>query len=116
MAFGEQNPTEGEIAVSWQTFSDGAAGIPTISGDADWGKISLNINQEGRSRVYDFGSSGLIKISLNTDVYEAGQGTATLQYRYSESLFAQDDILPAWTNYTGVDTQTLRYIQVRVEK
>jgi len=29
-AFGEQNPTQGETAVSWQTWSDGVGGIPIL--------------------------------------------------------------------------------------
>lgn len=40
-AFGEQNPTLGETAVSWQPWSDGAGGVPDIDGDPDWEKLNL---------------------------------------------------------------------------
>jgi hypothetical protein len=40
-AFGQQTPTMGEDAVSWQTFSDGVGGIPNTTVNIDWGKLSL---------------------------------------------------------------------------
>ena len=52
-AFGEgpSEPAGGEDPVSWQTWSDGAAGIPDVVGDADWGKMKLDFHppEEGRS-------------------------------------------------------------------
>jgi len=105
--------------VSWQTWSDGVGGIPTVTGDSDWGKISISINEEGRSRVYDFDSFGTAvprTITLTLDNYEAGQGTGTLQYRYSDTAFAQDDVNPSWNNYTDTFTQSLRYFQIRLTK
>jgi hypothetical protein len=58
-AFGEQTPTNGETAISWATWSDGAGGHPAITGDPDWGKLHLPTaeSHEGRSQVYDLGSS-----------------------------------------------------------
>jgi len=114
LAFGEENPTEGEVATSWQTWSDGAGGLPTIIGDADWGKLEIDITEEGRSRVYDLSESALRKVTLTENRYGAGQGTATLQYRVDDNLFAQDDGEPPnWVNYTIVFSDTFRYIQVR---
>ncbi len=56
-AFGVQFPTQGEDAVSWQTWSDGAGGLPDIVGDVDYGKLKLDLTgQEGRSAVYDLGA------------------------------------------------------------
>jgi len=113
LAFGEQNPTQGESPESWQTWSDGAAGIPTVVGDADWGKLELAITEEGRSKVYDMSDSSLRTITLTENRYGTGQDTATLQYRISDALFLQDDVLPAWNNYTIPVSETFRYIQVR---
>lgn len=116
MAFGEENPTEGESPVSWDTYSDGDSGAPTIIGDADWGKIQLSITEEGRSKVYDFGESALRKITISENVYGVGQGTASKQYRYSDTIFAQDDVSPTWNTYSSSTNITCRYIQVRVIK
>jgi len=71
------------------------------------------LNDEGRSRVYDFGASILTKITITENRYGTGQGTATIQYRVSDVLFAQDDINPNWTTYTTPAVETFRYIQVR---
>ena len=116
MAFGEQNPLAGEIPVSWQTWDNGSAVVPTIIGDANWGKLALNLNDQGRSKVYDFGYSGLVKITITENLYGTGQGTATIQYRYADALFAQDDVAPLWNDYTVPTNITCRYIQVRVIK
>ena len=104
------------MPVSWQTWSDGVGGIPTISGDADWGKLSLDLDDEGRSKVYDFGSSMFLQITLTENRYGTGSGTATLQYRVSADTFLQDDVAPDWVNYSTPITDTFRYIQVRVIK
>lgn len=111
--FGEENPTEGETAISWQTFSDGAAGTPTVSGDADWGKLEVDITEQGRSKVYDFGNANARNYTLTRNYYGTGQGTATLQIRGSADAFLQDDELPAWANYIATTGQAWRYIQIR---
>jgi len=113
LAFGEESPTEGETAVSWQTWSDGAAGTPTIDGDSDWGKLELNFNEEGRSAVYDFGNSDVRTYTLTENRYGAGQEDATLQIRGDTSTFAQDDVNPAWTTYSAPLDREWRYVQVR---
>jgi len=102
--------------VSWQTWSDGAAGQPTIIGDQDWGKIELDLNDEGRSRVYDFGSVGSRTITVTENRYGTGQGTATLQIRGQNTTFNQDDIGPSWENYTTPVNRSWRFIQVRADK
>jgi len=113
LCFGEESPTDGEIPISWQTFSNGSATIPTIIGDADWGKMQLNLTQQGRSSIYDFGDSNFRQYSLTRNKYGTGQGTAILQIRGDTSLFLQDDILPAWNNYSIPIIQSWRYIQIR---
>lgn len=114
-AFGEQNPTQGETAVSWQTWSDGAAGIPDIDGDADWGKLKLDLSgEEGRSAVYDLGSSVSRKFTLSENRYGTGEYSADIQIRGSDDSFGQDDVLPSWNDYIIPITQTWRYVQVRV--
>ena len=113
LAFGEENPTEGETPESWQTWSDGAGSVPTITGDANWGKLTLDVTEQGRSKVYDMSESASRTVTLTENRYGTGQGTATLQYRISDSLFAQDDVDPAWSNYTAPFSGTFRYVQVR---
>lgn len=113
LAFGEQNPLAGETPVSWQTWSDGAGGGCVIIGDADWGKLQLSLNDEGRSDVYDFGNVDNRTITVTENRYGAGQGSATLQIRGQAAVFLQDDALPAWENYVAPINHTWRYIQAR---
>jgi hypothetical protein len=114
-AFGEQNPTAGETAVSWQTWSDGAAGIPDVVGDADWGKLKLDLDpgEEGRSTVYDLGSAVSRKFTLTENRYGTGTGDAALQIRGDSNLFDQDDVTPDWESYTTPISRTWRYVQIR---
>ena len=105
----------GETAVSWQTWSDGAGGNPTIIGDANWGKLQLSLNEEGHSRVYDFGDESDRTITVTENRYGAGQGSATIQIRGQAAAFDQDDVLPNWENYTIPTNKTWRYIQVRAD-
>jgi hypothetical protein len=114
-AFGEQNPTLGEDPVSWQTWSDGAGGIPEVVGNADWGKLKLDYfpGEEGRSAVYDLGSAKVRKFTLTENRYGTGAEDAVLQYRTDTVAFLQDAVLPAWTNYSGQFSVNCRYVQVR---
>ena len=116
LAFGEQNPIQGETAVSWQTFSNGAGAVPTIIGDADWGKMQLGISSEGRSKVYDFGLVSARTITLTSNRYGTGQGSATRQIRGQDTIFLQDDVAPAWEDYTTPIEKTWRFIQIRAIK
>ena len=114
-AFGVQSPTGGEDAVSWQTWSDGAGGAPTIDGDADWGSLKLDYNpsgEEGRSAVYDLGSLAVRTFTLTEHVYGTGSGDAVLQIRGSETSFLQDAAVPAWEEYTAEISRYWRYVQV----
>lgn len=115
LAFGEENPMNGETAVSWQTFDDGAGGIPTIEGDGDWGKLRLEIGEEGNSRVYNLGP-GFKAISLTRNVYGTGNGTSTLQIRGSNSYFTRNAGTPSWENYTAPTNKNWKFLQVRENK
>jgi hypothetical protein len=113
-AFGEQNPTQGEDPVSWQTFTNGAGIIPDVVGDVDWGKLKLDLlGQEGRSAVYDLGAAATRKFTLTENRYGSGAETATIQIRGDTSAFVQDDVLPAWETYTAPVSKGYRYVQVR---
>lgn len=113
-AFGEENPTLGEDPVSWQTFSDGAAGIPDVVGDVDWGKLKLDLlGEEGRSAVYDLGAAATRKFTITENRYGTGAESATIQIRGDTSSFLQDDVLPAWETYTVPVSKGYRYVQVR---
>jgi len=114
LVFGEENPTEGEDPISWATWSDGAAGSPTIIGDADWGKLQLVVSEEGRSEVYNYGNSLPRIYTITENFYGTGQGTATLQIRGDTASFNQDDGEPPnWENYTVPITRSWQYVQVR---
>jgi hypothetical protein len=114
LAFGEETPTMSESAVSWQTWSDGAGSTQDVSGDQDWGKLSVAFTEEGRSAVYDFSVSQTRTITLTENRYGTGQGTATLQIRGHDSTkFNQDDASPSWETYSAPIGKTWRYIQVR---
>jgi lysophospholipase L1-like esterase len=113
-AFGEENPTQGETAVSWQTWSDGAAGIPDVTGDADWGKLKLDLSgEEGRSAVYDHGSVATRTYTLTENRYGTGAESAILQIRGDTSSFLQDDATPAWETYSAPVSHAWRYVQIR---
>lgn len=114
-AFGVQSPTQGEDAVSWQTWSDGAGSVPTIDGDADWGKLKLDLNpgEEGRSAVYDLGSAVSRTFTLTENRYGTGEEHATLQIRGSATTFTQDSTAIEWEPYNGAVVKTWRYVQVR---
>ena len=115
LAFGEQSPSSGETAISWATWSDGAAGSPTITGDSDWGKLQLAVDEEGRSEVYDLTASQTRTLTLTRDGYGSGSGAVTLQIRGHDSTpFTQDAATPSWETYSAPVQKTWRYIQVRI--
>jgi hypothetical protein len=113
-AFGEQNPTLGEDPVSWTTWDDGSGGAVVVVGDADWGKLKLDLlGEEARSAVYDLGSAHPRTFTLTENRYGVGSEDAKLEYRYDTVAFLQDDLTPAWTEYTTPFTVNCQYIQVR---
>jgi hypothetical protein len=116
LIFGEQNPTLGEIPVSWQTWDNGSGVVPVISGDVNWGKIQLSSGEEGRSLVYDLGMIEQRLITITENRYGTGQGIAVLQYRCSDTVFLPTDNVLSWTNYTGIFSSIFRFIQVRATK
>ena len=116
MDFGEETPTYGEEAISWQTWSNGSGGIPTIIGDPDWGTLELQYAEEGRSRVYDFTNDHGRGIKLTPNRYKPGQGSATPQIRGAKTIFTQDDNVLAWIDYVGETAHEWQYVQMRVIK
>jgi len=113
-AFGEQTPTLGEDAVSWQTWSDGAGAIPNVTINPDWGKLSLQMaGAEGRSAVYDLGSAATRKFTLTENRYGTGSGVGLLQIRGDTVAFIQDDDIVDWETYTAPVSHAWRYVQVR---
>jgi len=119
IVFGEEYPLEGEAGISWQTWSDGAAGLPTVVGDSDWGNLQLGTSvSESRSAVYDLTNENLRIFTLTENRYGAGAlpEQATLQIRGDSSAFLQDDASPDWTDYASPLTRTWRYVQIREVK
>ena len=90
LAFGEENPEQLELPVSWATFSDGAGGSPDISGDADWGKIILDTGEEARSLVYDITNTTDKYFRIYQNRYGEGQGVATAYIRGNDTEFDVD--------------------------
>ena len=113
-AFGEENPTD-ENPESWVTWSDGAAGSPTIIGDADWGQLKVQLNASGQSAVKDLGSVKARIIVLKRDKYGSGSGSITIYIRGQAATFNQDDGSPSWEEYTIPIRKDWRYIQAKVE-
>lgn len=112
--FGEENPTQGETAVSWQTWSNGTSGTPEIDGDPDWGRLKLLSGQEARSAVYDIGSTGTFTFTLTENLYGSsfGTGSAISQIRGDIVTFNQDDNVPVWEEYIEPISRYWRYIQI----
>ena len=116
-AFGEQNPLAGEYPRSWQTWSDGAASVPTIIGDVNWGQVELGAGEEARSAVYDLGTDNNRMLTIEENRYGSGSGSATLQIRGDVNPFVQDSGEPPnWETYTVPIYKTWRYVQVRAIK
>lgn len=106
----------GEIPVKWSTWDNGSGGSVTVTGDPDWGKLSLATGTQGRSKVYDFGDSTSRTYTLTSNRYGVGSGSATLQIRGDTSSFVQDDDVITWENYTVPITRSWRYVQVREQE
>jgi hypothetical protein len=114
-AFGEQTPTLGETAVSWQTWSNGAGTVSHIVGDTDWGKLLLDLSgEEGRSAVYDLGIAVSRTFSATSNRYGAGTGNAVTQIRGGVTTFTQDANVPVWEEYSGTISRNWRYVQMGV--
>jgi hypothetical protein len=115
LAFGEQSPTNGETPVSYKTFTNGAGVRPDMVGDLDWGKVKLDLDDQGRSRVYAFADANSRQFTLELNKYGTGVGVPTLQIRGdSTTYFAQDAVDPSWENYSSPVTRTWQFVQVRV--
>jgi hypothetical protein len=114
LAWGEESPNQGEVATPWNNWSDGAGGLPTIIDSQLWGALSVESAEEGRSQVYDFGSSTSRTYTLTLNRYGSGSGTPVVQIRGQNTSFNQDDISPSWETYSTPVAKTWRYVQVRI--
>jgi len=114
LSYGEQNPTDGEQTVGWNTWSDGAGGSPTIIGDSSWGKIRLLTGEIAHGPVYNMGA-GSHNIKLTKNKYGSGMGNFKVYIRGQESSFGQDDASPDWEEYTSQVVKTWVYIQAKLE-
>lgn len=81
--------------------------------DTDYGVMKLSSGDEVYSVVEDLSSSGNI-ITITHDKYGSTSGTFTVYIRGSSTLFAWDDALPSWQEYTDTLTKGWRYIQLKV--
>lgn len=114
LSYGEENPTDGEATVGWDTWSDGAGGSPTIIGDSQWGQLQLLTGEIAHGPVYNMGA-GTHNIKLTEDKYGSGIGNFKIYIRGQAGTFGQDDGSPAWEEYTNPVVKTWEYIQVKLE-
>jgi hypothetical protein len=114
-SYGYDEPTQGEQAVSWQTWSNGAGAVPATVGASDYGKLKLDLSGGvAQSAVIDHGHANPRTYTLTQNRYGSGAASApALQIRGSLSSFAQDDITPAWSDFSVPTLQTWRYVQTR---
>lgn len=111
-AWGEESPSKGS-ASSWQNWKQNG-NSPTVTGDADWGKLSCEIGDYLISNVVDTGNTKMKVIRLTPNVYGTGDTPEYLRIRGSVSSFNQDDETPAWEEYSANMRREWRYIQARI--
>lgn len=116
MAFGEENPTEGELSVSWQTWQNTNEENPGVVGDGDWGKLKLLYpDAEVRSLVYDLENTDSKKITLAKNEYGIGSDNFIIEIRGDSSTFGRNDSTPTWITYSEPVDKTWRYLQIRIK-
>lgn len=114
IAWGEQSPAAGESPLSWTLWDDGAAGPATVTGDADWGQLTVASGDVAHSDVRDLGSVKNRTITINDNRYQSGSGAGSIEFRGSYTIFTQDAGAPFWQGFSGSFNTSFRYIQLRV--
>jgi len=85
-----------------------------IRNDVDWGLLVLYPGNEAVSPVVDL-QAGVHYVRITLDKYETGLGNRETYIRYSNTLFAYDDLTPTWELYTVGRNITARYIQIKLK-
>ena len=103
--------------------ADGSLHHFVITYDGSGNKSGVKIyHDNSECDNYDLGGYDLIGDSngrtytVTQNKYGSGYGSATVQIRGSETSFNQDDVLPAWENYSSSVMREWQYIQMRVIK
>jgi len=123
--WGEQFPESPEVPCPWTEWSDGAGGAVAVGGDANWGKLQLGTGEVAHSPVKDWTTSGWS--GANFDAIglcrygDTPAGGMDVYWRESDTIFGQDDALPAWTQVTVTPEtspqlmpMTKRYRQIKL--
>jgi hypothetical protein len=76
-----------------------------------WGQLELGMGESFVSNVVDSGGLRQKRIILT---YNTESGSGSLYYRFSNTPFNQDDMLPNWVLYTVPVVGDFRYYQIRV--
>jgi hypothetical protein len=115
VTFGEEFPSS-EMSVVWQTWRKTDTTIPSVLGNANWGKVSLAFGEQALSPVEWLGNSGQLRtFTLLTNKYGFGTGNFIVSIRGSDTPFDTYDIVPAWETYFTPITRTWSYVQTRLE-
>jgi hypothetical protein len=115
-ADGANNPSWTFTSDAWlitlARFSPGDNGPITITGDADWGKASIDEGVPILGNVLDLGDASTRTFEVEQNKYGTGD-TGTVYIRGSATTFDQFDGLPVWIEYTAPTEQSWRYVQLR---
>ena len=84
----------------------------------DYGRLQLGVGESFVGPVMNTGSTDRKWLRITTDDYPTGLGSGTIYLRGQDTSFNQDadEVTgPTWEVYTGLKSQTWRYMQVRVD-
>lgn len=80
-----------------------------------WGDLQLRDYDSFVSDVKDSLHTRYKSIKFTYNDCDIGDTPPKIYWRGSDTEFAQDDVLPSWTQYTGWINTTYRYLQIRVD-
>lgn len=111
-AYGYATPDAPEVATSWTTWHLGSGAV--VTGDADYGTLSIPYGIVCASPVIDMGDADSKTITVTCPKYGSNSGSVTKEYRGSATTFAWDAGSPSWSAYSAPVAQSWRYFQVRL--
>jgi hypothetical protein len=114
VCWGYAAPDADEVARSWSVWQVEGGGAVTVTGDPDYGSISIDVGDAVVSDVVDTGDATLKYFILTKDKYGAGSDVS-ISIRGSDTPFNALDASPSWTSYDMEYVQAAwRYVQVKL--